>query len=236
MAGQVPPLVMSNTKDDLLKALKMAPETYTMMAKEADNVYRWLTQGGYHLKDNCSRRPPYDWSDIREKSKNEAYERIAQSGDAHTSYYWNLAAPTEDCSNWIARWFLYHKFRYRDGRNRNSAKDDGSKSSRSKGSSSRPTRTSGHPSSRHPRTEQSSVTQANGTYYEAQNSYYTTSANTYQQQYYTQQASSSTNYSSYGDNYAYDHRGGYDREFKEEGEQSPKTYYDPVRDADSMKR
>jgi hypothetical protein len=44
---------------------------------------------------------------------------IAQSGDTHTSYYWNLAARSDDCPNWIARWFLYHKFRYRDGRNRN---------------------------------------------------------------------------------------------------------------------
>lgn len=51
-------------------------------------------------------------------------EAIAQSGDEHTSYYWNLATPTDDCPNWIARWFLYHKFRYRDGRNRNSSKTD----------------------------------------------------------------------------------------------------------------
>jgi hypothetical protein len=57
-----------------------------------------------------------------EKSKDEAMKTIAHSGTAHTSYYWNLASPTDDCPNWIARWFLYHKFRYRDGRNRNPAK------------------------------------------------------------------------------------------------------------------
>jgi len=52
---------------------------------------------------------------------------IAQNGSDHTSYYWNLATPTTDCPNWIARWFLYHKFRYRDGRNRNAGKaEDGS--------------------------------------------------------------------------------------------------------------
>ena len=51
-------------------------------------------------------------------------QAIAQSGDEHTSYYWNLATPTDDCPNWIARWFLYHKFRYRDGRNRNASKTD----------------------------------------------------------------------------------------------------------------
>jgi hypothetical protein len=51
---------------------------------------------------------------------------IARSGNQHTAYYWKLAAPTPDCPNWIARWFLYHKFRYRDGRNRNPAKSSGS--------------------------------------------------------------------------------------------------------------
>lgn len=53
--------------------------------------------------------------------------RIAESGDPHTSWYWKLATPTEDCPNWIARWFLYHKFRYRDGRNRNPVRGDGGK-------------------------------------------------------------------------------------------------------------
>ncbi|PQE15883.1 hypothetical protein CJF31_00008478 [Rutstroemia sp. NJR-2017a BVV2] len=113
---------MSVTKEDLLKHLKLDPETYTLMAKEADLVYRALTSEKRHLKENCKRKPPYDWSDIVEKSKDEAMYTIAQNGSDQTSYYWNLATPTNDCPNWIARWFLYHKFRYRDGRNRNAGK------------------------------------------------------------------------------------------------------------------
>jgi len=35
-------------------------------------------------------------------------EKIARSGDAHIRFYWDLAVPTADCPNWIARWFLYH--------------------------------------------------------------------------------------------------------------------------------
>jgi hypothetical protein len=77
-----------------------------------------LTSEKSHLKSNCKRKPPYDWSDIRESSKDDAMREIAQGGDQYTGYYWRLALPTEDCPNWIARWFLYHKFRYRDGRNR----------------------------------------------------------------------------------------------------------------------
>lgn len=92
-------------------------------------MYKWLTSDTQHLKKHCKRKPPYDWSDILEKSKDEAMERISNGGDQHTSYYWNLAKPTEDCPNWIARWFLYHKFRYRDGRNRNAARGESSRSS-----------------------------------------------------------------------------------------------------------
>jgi hypothetical protein len=91
---------------------------------ETDHVYKWLTSNKHHLKNNCQRRPPYDWSDIVENSKDEAMRRIAGSGDEHTSYYWRLSGPeTKECPNWIARWFLYHKFRYRDGRNRSSVKE-----------------------------------------------------------------------------------------------------------------
>ncbi|TVY27206.1 hypothetical protein LHYA1_G004665 [Lachnellula hyalina] len=143
--ARLAPLAMSQTKDELLGHLNMGTKTYTMMAtsipveiinlnvnghnclltalpiqKEADKYYKWLTTDKHHLKENCKRIPPYDWSDINEKSKDEAMKLIAKSGDAQTSYYWNLAGSSPDeCPNWIARWFLYHKFRYRDGRNRN---------------------------------------------------------------------------------------------------------------------
>jgi len=117
--GELPPLSMSQTKDELLRHLSMTSETYAMMAKEADGVYKWLTSDKTHLKKNCKRKPPYDWSDIQEKAKDDAMVRIAQGQSDHTRFYWQQATPTSDCPNWIARWFLYHKFRYRDGRNRN---------------------------------------------------------------------------------------------------------------------
>ncbi|KAK6613356.1 hypothetical protein H4I95_01700 [Botrytis cinerea] len=113
------PLAMSQTKDDLVKHLNISAETYSLMAKETDTVYRWLISEKCHLKQNCKGQPPYDWSDIVERSKDEAMKLIVQNGTDQTAYYWNLARPTVDCPNWIARWFLYHKFRYRDGRNRN---------------------------------------------------------------------------------------------------------------------
>ncbi|KAI9648257.1 hypothetical protein NHQ30_002889 [Ciborinia camelliae] len=118
------PLAMSQTKDDLVKHLNISAETYTMMAKETDTVYRWLISEKCHLKKNCKGKPPYDWSDIVERSKDEAMKLIVENGTDQTAYYWSLAKPTPDCPNWIARWFLYHKFRYRDGRNRNVKADN----------------------------------------------------------------------------------------------------------------
>ncbi|KAI9737584.1 MAG: hypothetical protein M1818_005588 [Claussenomyces sp. TS43310] len=117
----VPALGMSQTKEELLRHLDMRSDTYNLMAKETDDVYKWLTSDSQHLKKNCTRDPPYDWNDITERAKHEAVTFMAQSGDERTSRYWALAdeSTSDGYANWIARWFLYHKFRYRDRRNRN---------------------------------------------------------------------------------------------------------------------
>ncbi|KAF7910024.1 uncharacterized protein EAF01_003742 [Botrytis porri] len=72
------PLAMSKTKDDLLKHLNLDFETYALMA-------------------NCKGKPPYDWCDILEQSKDHAIELIAQNATDQTAYYWSLARPTLDC-------------------------------------------------------------------------------------------------------------------------------------------
>jgi hypothetical protein len=52
-------------------------------------------------------------------------KRIVRSKNPLTQCTWSLAALTSE--NWIAQWFLYHKFRYRDGRNRNHTKSSGTR-------------------------------------------------------------------------------------------------------------
>ncbi|TGO88059.1 hypothetical protein BPOR_0186g00010 [Botrytis porri] len=106
------PLAMSKTKDDLLKHLNLDFETYALMAvrfifflydlittllKETDIVYQWLVAEKQHLKKNCKGKPPYDWCDILEQSKDHAIELIAQNATDQTAYYWSLARPTLDC-------------------------------------------------------------------------------------------------------------------------------------------
>ncbi|KAH7336690.1 hypothetical protein BKA65DRAFT_403017 [Rhexocercosporidium sp. MPI-PUGE-AT-0058] len=81
------PLAMSQTKDDLLKHLKLPIETYMLMAKETDVVYNWLISDTGHLKPNSGRKAHYDWSDITERAKKEAMEMISQGGDQNTKLY-----------------------------------------------------------------------------------------------------------------------------------------------------
>ena len=81
-----------------------------------------------NLKQNHSGLNPYAWSDFTEKSKDQAIQSLAMSGDTRTSHYWCLALPTNKCPNWIARWFLYHKFRHRrslaKSRDNNASKEE----------------------------------------------------------------------------------------------------------------
>ncbi|KAH7346895.1 hypothetical protein BKA65DRAFT_382883, partial [Rhexocercosporidium sp. MPI-PUGE-AT-0058] len=117
MAG-LAPIAMSQTKEDLLKHLNLPAETYALMAKETDVIYNWLISHKSHLKENGKRKPPYDWSDIQERAKDDAMAMIVQGGGQYTEYFWKIGATEDNNPNWVAKWFLYHKFRYRDGRNR----------------------------------------------------------------------------------------------------------------------
>ena len=80
-----------------------------------------MTSNPASFKPKSNQTPPYDWSDITELAKQTAAMQLANSTDARTAPYWQMGATYSNDNNWIAVWFLYHKFRYRDGRNR--AKD-----------------------------------------------------------------------------------------------------------------
>jgi len=120
-------LPMSQTKEGLRRHLNMPDEIYTAMAKEADRIYKQLTIDKRHLKSNCKTKPPYDWNDVVEKSKDDAMRQLSGGGSSRTAPYWQMAEESETSPNWIAKWFLYHKFRYRDGRNKSKGSSSGHK-------------------------------------------------------------------------------------------------------------
>ena len=60
----------------------------------------------------------YKWDEFDENLKNQAMELLCKGDTVRTSDYWNLARPTSECPNWIARWFLYHAFLAREEMNK----------------------------------------------------------------------------------------------------------------------
>ena len=73
---------------------------------------------------------PFDWSDITELAKSKAAAWLSQPSDRVTSAYWQMGVTPSNENNWVAIWFLYHKFRYRDGRNRSKDSKKGTKKHR----------------------------------------------------------------------------------------------------------
>lgn len=195
---------MSQTKEELLRHLRMDNEIYSLMANEADHIYTWLTSHSSHFKPTSKQQPPYDWSDITEQAKFDAAIQLSRSPDARTAPYWALGNNPMTENNWIAIWFIYHKFRYRDGRNRSRDSKNGSKKSKGNPKKGQP-----------PSLQQNSSSSGSSSSYSAQNSVYYTSPN----------------YSTFGSNSSlgyYASSEDYDR--KQDSKRVVDVFYDPVRD------
>lgn len=63
-------------------------------------------------------RAPYKWDDLQETAKHRETMNIVRAASAYTVRYYEagrwMAAVEE---NWVAEWFLWHSFRFRDNRN-----------------------------------------------------------------------------------------------------------------------
>lgn len=94
---------------------------------ETANCYSWLTSRSEDFKPQSKQVAPFDWSDITELAKSKAAAWLSQPSDRVTSVYWQMGVTPSNVNNWVAIWFLYHKFRYRDGRNRSKDSKKGTK-------------------------------------------------------------------------------------------------------------
>ncbi|KAF5876582.1 putative glucose-methanol-choline oxidoreductase protein [Botrytis fragariae] len=112
------PLAMSETKEVLMKYLHIDSETYALMEKETDVIYRWLISDTTHLI-NGETESPYNVWNFTEQSWDGAMRLLDRIGTGKTSSYWNLARPTAECPNWIAQWFLSRRSLNRKQKNRN---------------------------------------------------------------------------------------------------------------------
>ena len=58
---------------------------------------------------------PYKWDEISETAKHQEVLRMVACAQPQTAYYYHYGRYTTNVSeeNWVARWYLWHAFRYR---------------------------------------------------------------------------------------------------------------------------
>lgn len=61
---------------------------------------------------------PYRWDYLQETAKHAEVLRMVRDASPETQHYYRLGRHMEGNNeeNWVARWFLWHAFRYRDNR------------------------------------------------------------------------------------------------------------------------
>jgi hypothetical protein len=64
------------------------------------------------LKPYVKKPTPYSWPDISDKAIYECIIKICSKGSVETQPFWDKGfAEQGECPNWIARWFLYRRFK-----------------------------------------------------------------------------------------------------------------------------
>lgn len=60
-------------------------------------------------------RAPYKWDEISETAKHFEILTVVNNAGPHTRPYYNLGRYVTNVNeeNWVARWYLWHSFRYR---------------------------------------------------------------------------------------------------------------------------
>ncbi|KAF2739773.1 hypothetical protein EJ04DRAFT_294376 [Polyplosphaeria fusca] len=71
-----------------------------------------------HAKSNARVAQPYKWDQLSEMAKYSAQKDLAKYASEYTKPYYEQGWWTngDNEENWVARWYLWHSFRYRDNR------------------------------------------------------------------------------------------------------------------------
>jgi hypothetical protein len=78
-----------------------------------------LSSNSDNLTDQSRADPavvePYRWDEISETAKHLQVLQVVRTASIETQYYYALGRYTTSVNeeNWVARWFLWHSFRYR---------------------------------------------------------------------------------------------------------------------------
>ncbi|KAF2678308.1 hypothetical protein K458DRAFT_348798 [Lentithecium fluviatile CBS 122367] len=124
-------LAMSASKTDVLTRLGLSGShgegIYKLMLEEAAKGRDRLSYNPANLTNHSKAdpmvQPPYKWDELNETARHNEVLNIAAQAGSYTRTYFQLGRYTTPVAeeNWVAQWFLWHCFRYRDNRPRAAA-------------------------------------------------------------------------------------------------------------------
>ncbi|RYN35041.1 hypothetical protein AA0119_g1169 [Alternaria tenuissima] len=127
----LPPLPQSADKSAICARLGLNEHTHKLLLNEAvfarnalSSNYRSLTE---QSRADPSVAEPYRWDEISETAKHSEILKIVRDACAETRPYYDMGRYWTQVNeeNWVARWYLWHSFRYRDNRPRERAAPSG---------------------------------------------------------------------------------------------------------------
>lgn len=107
----------------LLVRIQIRPERKLLIhlsaQKEAEIARDALSSNPYNLTDQSKTDPsvcePYRWDEISETAKHSCVLMVVRDACPETRpyYYMGCYRTAVNEENWVARWYLWHSFRYR---------------------------------------------------------------------------------------------------------------------------
>ncbi|KAJ8111636.1 hypothetical protein OPT61_g5818 [Boeremia exigua] len=116
------PLAQSADKSILFARLGLNEQVHKLLLGEAQVARDRLSRDERNLTDQSRADPsvtaPYKWDEISETAKHVEILTLVNNAGPHTRPYYEMGRYMTNVNeeNWVARWYLWHSFRYRDNR------------------------------------------------------------------------------------------------------------------------
>ncbi|KAH9864241.1 hypothetical protein J1614_010175 [Plenodomus biglobosus] len=116
------PLPQSADKSVLMSRLGLNDRTHRLLLDDAECARDIMSAQPHNLtqqsRANPNVVPPYKWDELSETAKHNQILLIVAKANSQTRPYYQEGRYMTNVAeeNWVARWYLWHAFRYRDNR------------------------------------------------------------------------------------------------------------------------
>ncbi|PSN60901.1 hypothetical protein BS50DRAFT_578714 [Corynespora cassiicola Philippines] len=115
------PLAQSADKAVLFARLGLTEQVHRLLLQEASSGRDRLSRDPANLTEQSARAgltQPYKWDELSETAKHREILYIAENSGVYTKAYYVAGSYRTNVNeeNWVARWYLWHSFRYRDNK------------------------------------------------------------------------------------------------------------------------